>query len=258
MSPTLVILILCFSSLQAAWWRPHQHMSWNDVIAEHNINTDVHGDMFVVDLYDVHTSIIEDLHRKGKKVICYFSAGTKEDWRNDAAKFPSDGLGVPNKDWPGETWVDIRNIYVRHIMRDRIAYAKSRHCDGVDPDNVDGYSQNQAGLHLTPDDQLDFNRYLATEAHGNGLAVGLKNDVSQLNDLVGDFDFAINESCMDFNECNRYKPFFDARKPVFHIQYVSSTSEGHQKQHEICSSSKRPHDMNTLIKHGTVNWKIAC
>ncbi|CAC5377558.1 unnamed protein product [Mytilus coruscus] len=137
-------------------------MAWNDVINEPHINTGVHGDMFVVDLFDVPTSIIDDLHRKGKRVICYFSAGTKEDWRNDAGKFPPDGLGVPNKDWKGETWVDIRNSQVRRIMRDRIAYAKSRHCDGVDPDNVDGWAQNQAGLHLTSDNQLDYNRYLAT------------------------------------------------------------------------------------------------
>ncbi|VDI59357.1 Hypothetical predicted protein [Mytilus galloprovincialis] len=116
-------------------------------------------------------------------------------------------------------------------MRDRIELANSRHCDGVDPDNVDGYSQNQAGLHLTPANQLDYNRYLdtanpclylkipssslsncviilqQTEAHGYGLAIGLKNDLSQLSDLVGDFDFAIDESCMTYNECYLYKPF---------------------------------------------------
>ncbi|CAG2252457.1 unnamed protein product [Mytilus edulis] len=180
-------------------------MAWNDVINENYINTGVHGEMFVVDLFEVHTSIIEDLHRKGKRVICYFSAGTKEHRRPDYLDFPSDGLGLPNEDRPGDTWVDIKN-----------------------------------------------------KAHGYGLAIGLKNDVSQLDDLVGDFDFAINESCMDFDDCNRYKPFFDAIKPVFHIQYVNSTTEGHRKQEEICSSSKRPHDMNTLIKHGMVNWKIGC
>ncbi|XP_052090582.1 uncharacterized protein LOC127727175 [Mytilus californianus] len=259
MSQTLVLLSLYFSFTQGSWWRPHQHMYWNDVISEHHINTGVQGEeVFVLDLFDVPKSIIDDLHRKGKKVVCYFSAGTKEDWRADASKFPRDGLGDPNKDWPGETWVDIRNSHVRRIMRDRISYAASRHCDGVDPDNVDGWAQNQAGLHLTPADQLDYNRYLAREAHGHGLAIGLKNDVSQLSDLVGDFDFAINESCMNYHECGRYKPFFDARKPVFHIQYVHSTTEGHQKQHEICSSSDRPHDMNTIIKVKTVNWKLAC
>ncbi|XP_076092029.1 uncharacterized protein LOC143063653 isoform X1 [Mytilus galloprovincialis] len=258
MSPTFEILILCFSISHASWWHPHPHMAWNDVINETYINTGVHGEMFVVDLFEVHTSIIEDLHRKGKRVICYFSAGTKEHRRPDYLDFPSDGLGLPNEDRPGDTWVDIKNSQVRRIMRDRFEYAQSRHCDGVCPDNVDGWVENQAGLYLTPENQLDYNRYLAIEAHGYGLAIGLKNDVSQLDDLVGDFDFAINESCMDFDDCNRYKPFFDAIKPVFHIQYVNSTTEGHRKQEEICSSSKRPHDMNTLIKHGMVNWKIGC
>ncbi|CAC5364300.1 unnamed protein product [Mytilus coruscus] len=196
--------------------------------------------------------------RNWKKVICYFSAGTKENWRNDAGEFPSDGLGVPNKYRPGETWVDIRNSQVRRIMRDRIENTNSRHCDGVDPDNVNGWAQNQSGLYLTPDDQLDYNRYLATVAHENGLAIGLKNDVSQISDLVGDFDFAINESCMKYHECDLYKPFFDARKPVFHIQYVSSITEGRQKQEEICASSNRPQDMNTLIKVGMKNWRLAC
>ncbi len=40
-----------------------------------------------------------------------------------------------------------------------------------------------------------------------GLAVGLKNDLDQLVDLVGDFDFAVNEQCYRFNECNKYTPF---------------------------------------------------
>ncbi|XP_052090581.1 uncharacterized protein LOC127727174 [Mytilus californianus] len=197
-------------------------------------------------------------YRNGKKVICYFSAGTKEDWRKDADQFPSDGLGVPNKHSPGETWVDITNIQVKRIMRNRTAIAKSRHCDGVVPTNVDGASGNQAGFYFTADNQLDYNRYLVTEAHGNDLAIGLMNDVLQLNELVGDFDFAINVSCMDYHECHEYKPFFYARKPVFHIQYVSSITEGYQMQREICSSLERPRYMNTIIKHKMVNWKLDC
>ncbi|CAC5364296.1 unnamed protein product [Mytilus coruscus] len=225
-------------------------MAWNDVTIETHINTSVHGDMFVVDLFDVPKHIIDDLHRNGKKVICYFSAGTKEDWRKDADQFPSDGLGVPNNHSPGET--------VKRVMRNRTAYAKSRHCDDVVPTNVDGASWNQAGIHFTADNQLDYNRYLVTEAHGNDLAIGLMNDVLQLHELVGDFDFAINVSCMDYHECHKYKHFFYARKPVFHIQYVSSTTEGQQKQQEICSSLERPRYMNTIIKHKMVNWKLDC
>ena len=46
-------------------------------------------------------------------------------------------------------------------MRARIELAISRHCDGIDPDNLFGWEGNVAGLHLTPENQLDYNRYLA-------------------------------------------------------------------------------------------------
>lgn len=256
MIPTLMIFTFCMALANASWWHPHPHMAWNYVIAEHNIKTDIHGNMFVVDLFDVPKNIIDELHRNGIKVICHFSAGTKEDWRTDAGQFPSDGLGASNKNWTDETWVDIRNIQVRRIMRERIEHANRRHCDGVDPENVNGWEQNRAGLHLTPNDQLDYNRYLAHVAHANGLAVGLKDDVSQLSHLVVDFDFAINESCLENHTCDLYEPFFRAGKPVFHVQYVNSIREGHQRKEEICSN--RPPNMNTLIKVKMDNWKLAC
>lgn len=56
-----------------------------------------------------------------------------------------------------------------------------------------------------------------SEAHNHGLAIGLKNDLLQIKDLLHDFDFAINESCEKFHyngqsNCLLYQPFFDARK----------------------------------------------
>ncbi len=38
-----------------------------------------------------------------------FSAGTKEDWREDADDFPEEALGEPLGDWEGEVWVDVNN-----------------------------------------------------------------------------------------------------------------------------------------------------
>lgn len=46
---------------------------------------------------------------KGKKVVCYFSAGTYEDWRPDKGQFPPDALGNEDPIWRGERWVDIRD-----------------------------------------------------------------------------------------------------------------------------------------------------
>ena len=37
---------------------------------------------------------------------------------------------------------------------------------------------------------------LAELAHERSLTIGLKNDLDQIDDLVDDFDFAVNESCV--------------------------------------------------------------
>jgi hypothetical protein len=42
------------------------------------------------------------------------------------------------------------------------------------------------------------------------MAVGLKNDLDQIPDLVGDFDFAVNEQCAQSGECADLKPFVAA------------------------------------------------
>lgn len=45
----------------------------------------------------------------GRKVICYFSAGSYENWRPDRHDFPSDVLGNNLEHWEGEKWLDIRD-----------------------------------------------------------------------------------------------------------------------------------------------------
>jgi hypothetical protein len=61
----LVLYLVAIGIAEVACrWRPHQHMSWNDVIGEDNINTGVHGDVYVIDLFNRHhQSLIPTLHR---------------------------------------------------------------------------------------------------------------------------------------------------------------------------------------------------
>jgi hypothetical protein len=75
----------------------------------------------------------------GKKVICYFSAGSYESWRSDAKDFSNGDLGNNLDDWPGEKWLKLSSENVRGIMKKRVALAREKRCDAVDPDNVDGY-----------------------------------------------------------------------------------------------------------------------
>ena len=89
----------------------------------------------------------------------------------------------------------------------------------MEPDNVDGYV-NDTGFDLTADDQLNFNRALAAAAAERGLLIGLKNDIDQIPDLVDHFDFAVNEQCHEYDECEAYAPFVDRDKPVFNAEYA--------------------------------------
>ena len=175
--------------------------------------------IYNLDLFDTKSSDIAKLHGRGVYVMCYFSAGTMEDWRPDASNFPAEIIGSPLEDWPGEYWLDIRAIdSLEPVIVSRLDLAAQKGCDGVDPDNVNGF-ENETGFPLTYQDQLNFNIYLSNTAHAKGLDVGLKNDLSQIPDLVPYFDWALNEECFYFDECDALQPFHQAGKPVFVIEY---------------------------------------
>ena len=160
-----------------------------------SINLDFPVDVYDIDMFDTPAETIKTLHDKGKKVICYFSAGSWEDWREDADKFDKSIIGEPLAGWPGEKWLDIRQIsLLTDIMSNRLDIAKEKGCDGVDPDNMDGYTQ-KSGFTISYDEQLAYNRFIASLSHNRSMAVGLKNDLEQIKDLVDDFDFAVNEEC---------------------------------------------------------------
>lgn len=206
------------SKVAPTWWKPQPGVTWQWQLTALPIDTDVDADVFDVDLFDVDASTIAALHKKGRKVLCYLSAGSYEEWRPDAASFPEAVLGNTNG-WPGERWLDIRAIGVlTPIMEARFDLCRSKGFDGVEVDNVDGYT-NGTGFPLSPDDQLRYNRMLAKAAHERGLAIALKNDTDQIPQLVGDFDLAVNEECAAYNECEALTPFIKAGKAVLHAEY---------------------------------------
>jgi len=199
-------------------WRPAPGTSWQ-IQYTGSIDTSLDVDVYNLDLYDTPVRRIQALQAAGRAVICYFSAGTREAWRSDAARFPASVLGANNADWPGERWLDIRAVStLAPIMNARLDLAVQKGCDGVDPDNVDAYN-NATGLPLTAGHQLVYNRFLANAAHSRGLAIGLKNDLAQVRELEPHFDFAVNESCNVYDECELLGPFVEAGKAVFGIEY---------------------------------------
>lgn len=199
-------------------WRPHSGLDWQ-VQFSGGIDTDVDADVFDLDAFDTGAAVVKALHDDGKRAVCYVNAGAWEDWRPDADRYPAVVKGKRLDGWPGERWLDVRRLSVlKPIIRDRLEMCRAKGFDGVEFDNVDGYS-NQTGFALRKADQLRFNRWLARAAHDYGLAVGLKNTLGLAGELVGSFDFALLEQCFQYRECDLAQPFIDAGKPVIDIEY---------------------------------------
>ena len=194
----------------------------------------VHPQVFDIDLYvdqsvsgnntTLNSTAVNAIHARGAKAICYVDAGTWENWRADASQFPSSVLGR-NNGWPGEKWLDIRQTSILlPIMDARVQKCVQAGFDGVEWDNVDGYTNN-TGFPLTASDQINYDASLANLAHQHGLTVALKNDVGQLSGLATYFDYAVNEQCQQYNECTGYTAnFINAGKTVFQVEYKLATS----------------------------------
>jgi hypothetical protein len=227
------------------WWKPVANTSWHWQLSG-ALKTNVAATIYDIDLFDVSSATISQLKGAGHKVVCYFSAGSSEDWRSDFSRFNSADKGQAMDEWPGERWIDVRSQNVRLIMAARLDLAKSKGCDGVEPDNVDGYT-NSTGFPLTAQNQIDYNRFLAEEAHRRGLAIGLKNDVDQLAALEPYFDFAVNEQCHQYNECSGYAVFTSKNKPVLNAEYAAKYRNNTRGARDAMCAAARQLNMRSLV-----------
>ncbi len=204
-----------FRALAATRRRLRTSWQWQ---LQWKIDTSFDVSMYDVDGFNVSKALVTKLHDAGRKVVCYFSAGSWEDWRPDEGDFPRSVLGRSNG-WPGERWLDIRRLAVLGpIMKARLDMCQAKGFDAVEFDNVDGY-QNRTGFPLTGADQLAYDVFLANQAHRRGMSAVLKNDLGQIHTLLPYFDFALNEQCHQYDECDRLKPFVAAGKAVFGVEY---------------------------------------
>ncbi|MGV9987981.1 endo alpha-1,4 polygalactosaminidase [Streptomyces olivaceus] len=230
-------------------WQPRPGTGWQWQLSG-RLDTSVDVPVYDIDGFDHGEDAVAGLHDDGRKVICYVSTGAWEDFRPDAEEFPESVLGEGNG-WEGERWRDIRATDVLEpLMAERLDMCREKGFDAVEPDNMDGY-RNDTGFPLTGDDQLRYNRLIAKLTHDRGMAVGLKNDLDQIPDLVDDFDFAVNEQCAQYGECEDNQPFIDADKAVFHVEYELPTER-------FCADSREWRLSSMLKKYELGVWREAC
>jgi hypothetical protein len=196
--------------------------------------------VFDVDGAETPASTVRGLRRDGRYVVCYLSAGTYEPFRSDSRRLPPATRGRPVEGFADERWLDIRRLdLIGPVIRERMRTCARKGFDAVEPDNVDGYT-NPTGFPLHRSDALRFTRWLAATAHRLGLAVGLKNSPGLAAALASRFDFAVVEQCLQYHECERYRPFVARRKPVYEVEYEGTLEA-------ICPRARRL-GMNTILK----------
>ncbi len=218
-------------------WRPRPGTTWQWQL-NGRVDTSFDVPVYDIDGFENSPRTVAGLHAEGRKVICYINAGAWEDWRPDADAFPEAVRGKGNG-WEGERWLDIRQRdTLLPLMAKRMDMCARKGFDAVEPDLMDGY-RNRTGFPLTAADQLAYNRGLSKLAHERGLAVGLKNDLDQIPELVDDFEFAVNEECAEFGECAKLTPFLKADKAVFHVEYTLPTDRFCRTAKDLGLSSMR-------------------
>jgi len=211
-------------------WKPEIRTNWQWQLSGLPVDQSFNVQVYDIDLFENDASIVEAFHAQGRKVICYVSVGSWEDWRPDKDQFPAEVIGKDYEGWEGEKWLDIRRIdLLAPVLRDRFDLCQEKGFDGLEPDNIDGYT-SETGFPLSAEDQLAYNIWIASEAHARGLSIGLKNDGDQVIDLLPYFDWALLEDCIADDWCEQFTPFVSAGKAVFAAEY----SDNFERLDQFC------------------------
>jgi hypothetical protein len=234
----------------AARWIPGRRTTWQWQLTT-PVDLSVDAEMFDVDLFDNPARVVHRLRRRGRHVVCYLDAGTLEPGRPDRDAYPAAVIGRELPGWPGEHWLDIRRLDILGpILERRLDLCRSKGFDAVEPDNVDAYV-NDSGFPLIAGDQLRFNRFVARAARARGLSVGLKNDLDQAAALEPDFDWALDEQCFQYHECDRLRPFVRAGKAVFVVEYELAPAR-------FCARANRAGFMAMRKRFALGAWRRPC
>ncbi len=231
-------------------WLPPLFTTWQWQL-QGQVDLSVEAEMYDIDLFETTAQVVEELHKAGRKAICYMSAGTWEKWRPDKDEFPAEVIGNKYSGWKGERWLDIRRLdVIGPIMQARLDQCKAKGFDGVEFDNIDGF-QHETGFPLTYDEQLAYNIFLANEAHLRGLNAGYKNNPAQVQELLPYFDWALVEQCVQYRECEFYLPFVQAGKPVMAAEYKGRPGK-------ICPSLNAYNFNGIKKKRSLKAWRVSC
>jgi hypothetical protein len=216
--------------------------------------TKMKADIVDLDLFDAPAATIKAYTAAGKKTVCYINIGAWENWRPDKAAFPNKSLGADYDGWPGEKWLNIADpAPFKAIMLARLDLCKSKGFWGVEPDNMNLHD-NKTGFTITRQDQIDYAKWFAAEAHTRGLSIGMKNAPDLLPELQDHFDWALLEDCFKWNWCAEFAPMIKSGKAVFAVEYTDTKINFNA----FCKQAKKRGMFGLMKRRELGAWTRAC
>lgn len=253
------------------WYKPPKNTTWQWQIDGGSIvNENIAVQMYDIDMQDampanttmtvtwpgannyqasvtwpkgVNSGVINRLHAKGIKVMCYIDTGAFENYRPDAALFPgywgtgnTTRVDGANKALPytgpaqwagvdvigglssaangstfaGEFWLDQRSTawqYWEPIMIARMQLAKTIGCDGMEGDQNNAYG-NDTTFGVTQNDSLKLYQEVFKQEHVAGLTAIAKNGLEivpqMISGVAGDTTGTYKPDGFLNEECNNF------------------------------------------------------
>ena len=148
-------------------------------------------------------------------------------------------------------------------MLARLDVVVTKRWEGVDPDNMDGYD-NANGLGLTQADAVACVSFFAEAAYGRNLSMGLRNTGEFVLEVIDKVEWSVQEQCIQFGDCESYRPFIDQCKPVFHAEYpkgadVSNNASTIPDQKTSLCKDMQANGFSTIIKNINLDqWIGSC
>ena len=76
----------------------------------------------------------------------------------------------------------------------------------------------------------------------------LKNGGAILGQVVEKMQWSLHEQCVQYNECDTFRPFIEQGKPVFHIEYPDNPPDVSAKDVSDTCGSAQASGFSTVLK----------
>jgi hypothetical protein len=187
--------------------------------------------VYDIDGQNATAADVAAIHAAGAIAVCYVDVGSLEQGRPDYGEFPASVIGPAVQGWPGENWLLVtaaNQPLILPLMQARFQnWCLAKGFDAIEPDNLDAWTNIS---NVTEADNLTYDLAIGQLAHALPLSIGLKNiatdlDLGQIPMFVAAFDWALNEQCFQYQECDAYTAagsFLPAGKAVFDVEYSTA------------------------------------